>query len=1011
MNSYLFNGSGDSLVLQAFSGLGDVTIAGKFNWSGGINSTNLFRAVCGFLNSSGADTEFNFSCDHYYQSSHGVDADVNINGTGMTTWNSGPAVSTGQPHTFALVRSGTTGSVYFDGTLIGTGTVAAGTFATDPLGIGAIWDKHTSAINPTSLFNGTIWQLGVWGSAWSAQDIANHAAGNDPTSIEWANNLAYLPLQANTADVRGGSVTVNGSPALQGTAPAISVSPSSIPAGSAATLTFTGTGTNWASGIAKMIPSAGSVGSETVASGTQRSTSYTPASAGTVTFIDPTTGATTTLTVTSSGASATVTPNTLVAGTTATLSFIGTGTNFTSGMTATPAHGTINGPVTVSDATHAQAGYTAPNSALADTITLSDHGETVSLTITASGGVTVSPTSVEATSTQVTLTFTGSGTNWTNATTFVPSAGSVVGSVVVYSGTSARLVFNAPAAPQTVNWTIGGTGTAPLTIAPRSATTYYVSPLGLDTNPGTSPQAPWQTIAKLNSWYFVPGDTILFQGGQSFAGTLTVGQSGSAAAAISFGSYGTGSATISCGNQVGLSLVNVGYLAFSDLNIVGVGVISGGAMADGSNYKLYGVYAESTQTTGTTLGTLSFDNVNVSGCYGGYWIDAGYVANVNAIGWSAISCTNFTVHDCLECGWHSFGYNFPAASTFQIGLLYLANFEIYNIYGWPDPSANGGWALAPASINAGLIERGVLHDCGINNNNPNGGPGGVILGSCRNVTVRFCEAYNIRTQVIDGASFDFDANCQDCVIEYCYSHDNDSWAFGAGTLDGYGATQNNTFRYNISENDCRKIGSEGALAIWAGVSNIVWHNNTVYFANGAAGSAAVRIKAAATGCQFVNNVLITDGFPCVINEGNYAATFVGNTYSRSDGGTLVTWNSANYATLAAFRAAISGQESYGGQPVGSAAAPTLRNPGAGGTVRSTSGPNATMGAYDPLATIPGGVTLLGLGIDGGGIDFHGRATAGGVSAVAGAVDFDGKNIGPGGGGPIVRPFGPAFLGD
>jgi hypothetical protein len=50
-----------------------------------------------------------------------------------------------------------------------------------------------------------------------------------------------------------------------------------------------------------------------------------------------------------------------------------------------------------------------------------------------------------------------------------------------------------------------------------NATNYYLSPSGADTNPGTQAQ-PWQTISKVNSTSFAPGDQILFQGGNRLLG-------------------------------------------------------------------------------------------------------------------------------------------------------------------------------------------------------------------------------------------------------------------------------------------------------------------------------------------------------------------------------------------------------------------------------------------------------------------------------------------------------------
>src|SRR5688572_33035665 len=47
------------------------------------------------------------------------------------------------------------------------------------------------------------------------------------------------------------------------------------------------------------------------------------------------------------------------------------------------------------------------------------------------------------------------------------------------------------------------------------AATYYVSPTGLDSNPGTA-AAPWKTIAKINTRDLNAGDRVLFQGGKIF---------------------------------------------------------------------------------------------------------------------------------------------------------------------------------------------------------------------------------------------------------------------------------------------------------------------------------------------------------------------------------------------------------------------------------------------------------------------------------------------------------------
>jgi len=70
---------------------------------------------------------------------------------------------------------------------------------------------------------------------------------------------------------------------------------------------------------------------------------------------------------------------------------------------------------------------------------------------------------------------------------------------------------------------------------------YYVSfSSGNDDNTGTSPQGAWETVNKVNSSSFSPGDKIVFKKGDIWRETLTIPSSGTAGNHITFGSYGSG---------------------------------------------------------------------------------------------------------------------------------------------------------------------------------------------------------------------------------------------------------------------------------------------------------------------------------------------------------------------------------------------------------------------------------------------------------------------------------------
>jgi len=73
------------------------------------------------------------------------------------------------------------------------------------------------------------------------------------------------------------------------------------------------------------------------------------------------------------------------------------------------------------------------------------------------------------------------------------------------------------------------------------ATDYYVdASAGSDANSGRSTSSPWQTVAKVNSRTFGPGDTIKFKAGEVWPERLVVSWSGTSGSPITFTRYGSG---------------------------------------------------------------------------------------------------------------------------------------------------------------------------------------------------------------------------------------------------------------------------------------------------------------------------------------------------------------------------------------------------------------------------------------------------------------------------------------
>ena len=100
------------------------------------------------------------------------------------------------------------------------------------------------------------------------------------------------------------------------------------------------------------------------------------------------------------------------------------------------------------------------------------------------------------------------------------------------------------------------------------AVTYYVSNAGNDSNNGTTSTTSWQTLSKVNSKTFAPGDQILFQKGDVFYGNLTIKGSGTSGNPITYGAYGTGESPIITGFKTVSEWTNLGSNIWESTNAV-----------------------------------------------------------------------------------------------------------------------------------------------------------------------------------------------------------------------------------------------------------------------------------------------------------------------------------------------------------------------------------------------------------------------------------------------------------
>jgi hypothetical protein len=445
--------------------------------------------------------------------------------------------------------------------------------------------------------------------------------------------------------------------------------------------------------------------------------------------------------------------------------------------------------------------------------------------------------------------------------------------------------------------------------APAYATDYYVSSTGNNNGPGTIAQ-PWQTIAQVNSTVFVPGDRIFFAGGETFSGTiyLDASDSGTATNPIVIGSYGTGRATISGGNNAGFYAFNTAGIDIKDLIFTGPGA----SLSSAGGITFY-----TNLSGGVKLNRININNVDVSGFSNGVAIGSWN----GSTGYSNVSVTNSLLHDNAKAGLTTYAFTNVTNAHQNV---YVGDVDAYNqtgIAGHADPTGSG---IVLGGVDGGVIERCAAWNNGALNTN-SAGPVGIWTYNSNNIVIQYNESYLNQTSGGDGGGFDIDGGVTNSVIQYNYSHDNDGAGYLFAQYAGAPAFSNNVIRYNISQNDGRKGGYDGGINVWGHsntykVANSQIHDNTVIMDPAPAGGALKGIYLFGTysGLTVSNNTfLVSGGVKLIQADGNPTtanALFQCNEYfptgddADPSSAVLIRWGSTNYTSVSAFMAGQSGQE-------------------------------------------------------------------------------------------------------
>jgi hypothetical protein len=509
---------------------------------------------------------------------------------------------------------------------------------------------------------------------------------------------------------------------------------------------------------------------------------------------------------------------------------------------------------------------------------------------------------------------------------------------------------------------------------------YYIngnSPVnggGSDSNNGLSKNSAWLSITPANSINFQPGDSILlFSAGSWINGSFSFDQNdvGTPANPVVISTYGPNpTANVWTGDNQGFFGGNTGAVKIENIHFYGGRTFGGGSNTNnGINFYTEG------SLTGRPY--IYINNCRLEG-FGkqGILIQSWNHDASTTVGFKDITITNSIITNCGRSGINigAFG-DAVISSNFVHKNVLIQNVRARGNAGDINETtvATGNGIVVSSSQNV-VIDNCVADQNGALNNHAGAGIAGIWFYDVKDGIIKNSESFNNSAGVAaaDGNGFGIDGGCQNCTIEHCYSHDNDGTGFGLFEFGSPNQHQNNTIRYNISQNDAR-ANTFGGLFFWGASANHTIindnvYNNTVYL-NAAnlynSGDLPVGVKVLGnnmSNIKVANNIFyLSDAslsFTRTVSLINQPMAIlptqllmVNNLYYNSAAAGTFGWGS-NYNTLAAWRTGTN-QEKYNSVDYGAIGDPKFSNPGGAGQVAPVvmDGGNQTVGFPGDVKTI------------------------------------------------------------
>ena len=382
------------------------------------------------------------------------------------------------------------------------------------------------------------------------------------------------------------------------------------------------------------------------------------------------------------------------------------------------------------------------------------------------------------------------------------------------------------------------------TMNTESVKNYYIDDVsGSDSAAGTSEQAAWKTLEKVNGTIFQPGDKICFKAGGTWTGMLQPQGSGIAGAPIVLDMYGTGNKPLIQGNgaEAAIKLDSQEYWTVRNFEVTNEAAERGirqGIFVNGKTDSItHGITIEDCEVhdvTGENRRSMpTYESM--------YWNSGIYVSmpgrSTNSVHYDGVLIKNNYVHDVLTSG-----IRINQREDFIVD-QYHTNVVIEN----NTISRTGSDGMIVANCVSPLIQYNLCYDAGaLGNQSDTKIIAGMWTCGTDDALFQYNEVARTRLFDSDGTAFDTDWGTGGVTtFQYNYTHGNQGgfWLDCAGINKDPGHIKT-VLRYNVSVDDEQYI-------IRAGDMPTEIYNNTFYKSSGKLDAC---FGNAGTNHQFWNNI-------------------------------------------------------------------------------------------------------------------------------------------------------------